>query len=154
MQATLYKIASEPLKLNKIMNSALNVDILLKEDTNILKPQIELAYFDTFIGYNYLYISTFNRYYFTGEPIVTLGARIIYNCMVDPLMSWKNAINTLPIIIDRSSDGSRLIPDPNIKSYPTKQIMTRAFTGGEILPQISESNYSICLAVVGGLGNV
>lgn len=150
MNATLYKIASEPLKLNKIFNSALDVSILLKEDTSILSPQIELAYFDTFAGYNYLYIPTFNRYYFTGEPIITLGSRIIYNCTVDPLMSWKESINNLDIIIDRSSSGSPLIPDGNIKTYATKQTMIRAFQNCEILPQIGEGNYSIALGVIGG----
>lgn len=154
MQATLYIIGSEPLKLNKVFNKGLNVDILLKEDTDILYPNIELAYFDDFAGYNYIYIPAFNRYYFTGKPIVTLGARIIYNCTVDPLMSWKEAVNNLNIIIDRSSDGSGYIGDSNIKQYTTKQIMNKAFTGCEILPQIGEGNYSIILAVVGGLGNV
>lgn len=154
MEATIYQIASEPLKLNKIFDNAKPVNILLKEDTDILYPNIELAYFDDFAGYNYIYIPAFNRYYFTGKPIITLGARIIYNCSIDPLMSWKDSINNLNIILDRSSDGSPLIPDGNIKSYPTKQIMNRAFTGSSILPQIGENNYSIVLGVIGGTEDV
>lgn len=145
MEATLYKIGSEPLKLNKVFDAALPINILLKEDTDILRPQIELAYFDDFAGYNYIYIPSFNRYYFTGQPIVTLGARIIYNCTVDPLMSWKNGIKNLKVIVDRSNYNNPLLHDI-LKIQANENILYRNFEGCEMLSTISGDSYCIVLS--------
>lgn len=147
MQATLYLTASDPNKLNKVFDKALNVDILLKDNCDVLSPSIELAYFDTFAEYNYIYIPQLKRYYFLSRPVVNLGSAVTWACEVDPLMSYKDSINNLELIVDRSSYNNALLPDI-LKLQTNENILYRNFTGCEILQTIEGSNYSIVLTTL------
>lgn len=144
MQATLYLTASDPKKLNKVFDKSLNVDILLKDNCDVLAPHIELAYFDTFADYNYIYIPNLKRYYFLSRPVVTLGSIVTWECEVDPLMSYKDSINNLELIVDRSSYNNPLLPDI-LKIQSNENILYRNFTGCEILNSVTGEDYSIVL---------
>lgn len=153
MQATLYVNSDDRRRLNKTPVSPLNVDISFKEDTNILTPSFDLAYFDNFSKYNYVYIPLFNRYYFIKLPIANLGHLITFECEVDPLMSWKSYINELTGITSRSYINNILLADPKMKVLAKSNIVQHNFLNSELLKSISTSNYSIILNVIGeGVG--
>lgn len=145
MQGTLYLTASDPKKLNKIFDKSLNIDILLKDNCDVLAPNIEIAYFDTFAEYNYIYIPLLNRYYFLSRPVVNLGSTVTWECEVDPLMSYKDSIDNLELIVDRSSYNNPLLPDI-LKIQSNENILYRNFEGCEMLPTITGDTYSIVLS--------
>lgn len=147
MQATLYLTASDPKKLNKVFDKALNVDILLKDNCNVLTPSIELAFFDSFAEYNYIYIPNLRRYYFLKGAVVNLGQTVTLECEVDVLMSYKDSINTLELIVDRSSYNNPLLPDI-LKIQSNENILYRNFEGCEISKSIEGADYSIVLTTL------
>lgn len=150
MQITLYKNDNDKRKLVKNITSPLNVEVLIKESCDVLNPQIELAYFDTFSQYNYLYIPEWNRYYFINSTNVTLGQMIILNCSIDVLMSWQSQIKTLGGITSRMTGNNILVGDTQMKTLTKTNIIQHNFIGSEMLTSISSSNNSIILNVIGG----
>lgn len=155
MQATLYKVGNDTKKLNKTLTNALNIEILIKEDNcDVLNPVIDLAFFDNYIDYNYIYIPNFKRYYFINKPVVMLSGFIRLECKVDVLYTYRDQINSCQVILNRNNYNNKLIQDGAIKQRASRQIMNRRFNGGEILNGIDNPNWSIVLCCIGGATNV
>lgn len=87
------------------------VSCMLKEGCSIINPTLIFERANIGHGYNYVYIPDFNRYYFVREPYYD-GARIIYDCVVDPLASYKTEIgNSEQYVLRSASDKDGYIPD-------------------------------------------
>ena len=98
--------SSDNDKLNKDLTSVeSNIPIALKDDTYIEKPVIEVS--NTVSNFNYCYISDFDRYYFVTSKGYS-QQRYIYQLEVDPLMSFRDEIEDLELIANKSSSKFNL----------------------------------------------
>lgn len=79
-----------------------NVSAVLKDDTEMINPILILSG-NVSQGFNYVYISKFNRYYYVVNRTYS-QQRYNVQLAVDVLMSFNTDINNLTVIADRSSD--------------------------------------------------
>ena len=95
MTITLYNISCAPNVVNK---SSFLVDPLIisnvrpNDPCDMLNPSIVLDWFDGIESYNYVYISTFDRFYFVTGVTLTSGKRCMLSCAVDVLHTYHSDI--------------------------------------------------------------
>lgn len=103
---TLYNTTSDPRKINKVINQVASLSCLIKDPTNKQTPNIILSS-NVSTDFNYVYISSFNRYYFVTSKTVNATNNIEISCKFDPLYTWKTNINNSKIIASRSGDTTK-----------------------------------------------
>lgn len=124
-------VNSSPVeKIGKTLSDGLNFSVTLKDGTSILRPTLILASTSQapIIGYNYMYISDFGRYYFIDD------VKSIHNNMwevsahVDVLETYKTAILANSAVIKRQQNLFNLyLDDPDAVLYAPEQIFTKKF---------------------------
>lgn len=77
-----------------------DLSCLVKSDSSIVNPVIELSTDPT--GYNYCYIASFSRYYYIDDIVFVKGIWNVY-CHVDVLASYKTAIGNTSGYCTRAS---------------------------------------------------
>lgn len=93
------------------------------EPTSIVNPRLILSTETNVLQANYLFLEDFGRYYYINNHTLENG-RIIIECKVDVLMSFKTDIMNEKVILDRISVQKDLqnyyLEDEEIKklSYP------------------------------------
>lgn len=128
MTVFLYKNNSQPNVIDKDIDKIdeLNCDLL--GVCSELSPVLEIGYNPDFIDCNYCYIDVFKRYYYV---VVTVddAKRMILNCSVDPLMSWKTGIlNSEAVVIRNSGIGHPTdIKDDSLPIHPDKFNLSELF---------------------------
>lgn len=100
MQINFFVNNSDPKVINKNITAGLSLDGYLKEECSIINPMIMIETDESVINYNYLYIPTFNRYYYISDITSVHNNLFRITCNVDPLMSFKDQIMNLPVILD------------------------------------------------------
>ena len=126
----LYNNRSDNNKLNKYLVEIGRKECIVKESANKSNLVLELANADEIWQANYLYYSTFNRYYYIND-IEIEHDRVYITCHVDVLMSFNNSINSLNVISTRSSTNYDLYQVDNmlpIDNY--KWVVTKEFPNG------------------------
>lgn len=128
MKIIAYETNSEKNKVTKSLGFPVEFDGVLKEETDILAPEITFATPNP-LGSNYAYIPDFHRYYFiTNQTSIRKGLWRI-SLQVDVLMSFKDKILQQNAIISRQENVYNLyIQDPEfvmeskrrqqVKSWP------------------------------------
>ena len=86
--------------LNKNFNIIKTVNAELKENTNVINPIFIVSTGD-FFKINYLYCSSFNRYYYIKNINNLTGNRQALECEVDVLMSYNSEIKALNGTVER-----------------------------------------------------
>lgn len=107
MQLILYKTDSEDIRLNKTLNdeTPLNGVLLEKQDISSLAIRLTTDGNDLdMFGYNYAYIPEFKRFYFVRSIDVERNTLFIFHLNVDVLMSFKEDINAMLVLLDKDSD--------------------------------------------------
>ena len=115
-------------ELNKISKSPSTVMTLtgtLREETDIVNPQINIEYDGTLTNVNYMHISEFNRYYFITkiESIRTGLWRIYAHC--DVLKTYSQGILGTPAVVARNENTYNIMLDDSmfkVQSNPRLQI--------------------------------
>lgn len=80
---------------------------------------------------NYIYISTFERYYYVTGIVAKTGTLLEISCEVDPLMSWKTAILAQNVIVARNEkEFSLYLDDGILKLYNNPNVTTYEFPSG------------------------
>ena len=102
MNIYLYKTADEQNRLNKTLSDAITLTGALREECDILSPEIKIESTANLAAYNYCYIPEFGRYYFAEFKIIRTGLWTV-SCSVDVLMSYKDGIKALPAISGRNT---------------------------------------------------
>ena len=98
MDITLYVCSSERQAINKILDTETLLTGSLRGESSIINPSFLIEYTNP-SGFNYCYIPEFGRYYFiTNITSVRTGIWRI-DCSVDVLMSFKNQILSLNVIV-------------------------------------------------------
>ena len=106
MEITLYTNESEKNKLEKTLDHPILLEGTLRDESSIINPIILISSEKKDIPYmyNYAYIPAFGRYYFiTDIESVRTGIWRV-SMHVDVLMSYKEQIKQLPVIINKQQD--------------------------------------------------
>ena len=101
MDIVLGKIADERNKLNKTVYDAIAYSGTLKQETSVIKPNVIIEA-SNLSDYNYMYIAEFGRYYFITDIVSIRNGLWRISGSVDVLMSFKDAIESCPIILSHT----------------------------------------------------
>ena len=138
-------------ELNKITKNPTTVRTLtgtLREETDIVDPEINIEFDGTLTDCNYMYISQLNRYYFITkiESIRTKLWRVYGHC--DVLKTYANAILNTEAVVARSESKYNLyLNDSMFKVYsnPRLQIANfpNKFEGESYVLVMNGAKYSV-----------
>lgn len=103
MTVRLYAIDDDPKTLSKNASptDGTAVDGTIRDVTDVLNPSI--VFKDNVLGYNYMYIADFGRYYFLDPPVILRTGLTLLKGRVDVLHSFETGIRKLPAIPARSA---------------------------------------------------
>lgn len=121
MQITFYTTSDPPEKLEKEL-SIIGTATALKPTARVdmLNPVIVCNANSERLKANYVYIDTFDRYYWCTVSLDTAN-RMILSCKVDYLMSWKNSIKNCPACILRNENvGINYMKDDKLPIDPNR----------------------------------
>ena len=130
MRAYIYKTENEKNKLNKTLELVKELDVKLLNNTELLKPYIEVSNItlEELTTSNYMYIPDFNRYYFIDNMELMTSGLVYISGSVDVLMSYKDSINKLRGTVKRAEKiKNGYILDEHYKSLAYSQIITKKF---------------------------
>lgn len=160
MTIDLYASAFDKRQLDKITNATkLNSQPVSVMPTSIINdesPVFELAYNSSYLNANYVYCSSFDRYYYVNERRVNTAGRIELVCYIDVRQSFSNSIKATECTVIRSEAIATptRIHDNKLPVNPTSKIVTSI-----VLPETTQTfdtdaSYSYVLTVVGGEPNI
>ena len=125
---TLYTNTSNPNVMSKEILSLGDFSCDFKNTIDVETPEVYVAADSTYDKANYMYISEFGRYYFC-KGRVGPGNTITFECISDPLMSFKDEILSSPAVIARNPWHFDLyVPDPKLPVEARSAIATIKFT--------------------------
>lgn len=131
MILSLYTNKSATNYLNKnIEQLGTSKSIDIYDNVNIINPVFIINYNTSFLNCNYCYVNELNRYYYVDISLDS-AKRMILNCAVDVLMSFKNDILNSDCTVIRSES----IGKPTYIIDDKLPIMQGSCTiGGQLLP--------------------
>ncbi len=105
MEIVLYQNLSERQAVTKDLRNGFQLIGSLRNETSVIKPNILIEATNP-SGFNYCYIPEFGRYYFIDDMTSLRTHLWRIECSVDVLMSFKDAILNLNVIVsdDTSPD--------------------------------------------------
>ena len=113
MEIRFYKITDDPIKVDKNLTNEIIVQGTCRDEIDLFSPEVVVG-FDC-REYNYMYIPEFDRYYFiNGGSFVSNGLFRVKDVGEDVLMSLKDELQDLMVIIDKtemSAVGNEYIDD-------------------------------------------
>lgn len=144
----LYINSSENNRLEKTISQLATFSGELRSECSIIDPVITFeGSLSDFAGANYLYIQSFNRYYFIRNIRSIRTGLVEVTAHVDVLMSFADAIKDNTAIIKRNASKWNLyLNDGSLKCYQNPMILTKAFPSGF-------TTQEFVLAVAGGAGS-
>lgn len=120
MNILLCKTTSARNVLLKTLGESTNVEGTLRSNVNVLSPVVRICgSFDT-SKFNYCYIPDFGRYYFIEDWVVYRAGVYIVNLSCDELMSWRDEILRLQVVVSRLTDGDKYISGNDPRSVKPK----------------------------------
>ena len=96
--------SSERNAINKTISNQITLTGTLKSDCSVINPSV-LVNAENPSEYNYCYIEAFNRYYFISDITSVRNGLWRIDCSVDVLMSYRNEILALDVIVSDASVG-------------------------------------------------
>lgn len=145
MNVVLYNNSSDKRTLNKLITQIKNIETLnIKTPTSITIPVFTINVFDNFVNANYVYIPTYNRFYFITNVIQITNNIVELHCSVDVLMSYKTQILNSKAIIQTSNNVNKYLIDPDVKFLNYKDFELLNF------PNSFASELTYVLTVSGG----
>ena len=152
MRVILYNTTSDNRVLNKHIALIKEIDAELKDADDVISPTLKIQRFKDWEKVNYIYIESFNRYYYVNTIKQLLGNAILLDCSVDVLMSNKNAIRNLTCIIDKQENSATTYSD---KYLDDGSFITECRTFNSILnfPQGFNDAGEFILITAGRIGN-
>ena len=152
MRVILYNTTSDNRALSKSITLIKEIDAELKDANNVISPTLKIQRFEGWEKVNYIYIKSFNRYYYVNTIKQLLGNTILLDCSVDVLMSNKDAIRNLTCIIDKQENSSTTYSD---KYLDDGSFVTECRTFNSILnfPAGFNDDGEFILITAGRIGN-
>ena len=128
MDIILYNTNSDPRKLNKTLVQLSSISVRLKDDTDIMRPVIELDSANLPPTANYCYIEKFGRYYFINRQGISIGHDLLLTLDVDVLMSFAGIIKNSRVVAKRTSNKYNRYISDNIPLLSKQNNLRKAFT--------------------------
>ena len=152
MRVILYNTTSDNRVLSKSITLIKEIDAELKDANDVISPTLKIQRFKDWEKVNYIYIKSFNRYYYVNTIKQLLGNTILLECSVDVLMSNKDAIRNLTCIIDKQENSATTYSD---KYLDDGSFITECRTFNSILnfPQGINDDGEFILITAGRIGN-
>lgn len=104
MELILYQCEDDKRQLTKTLSNSLDLTGVLRDQSKIVSPEILIQ--ESPLGYNYVYIPEFNRYYFINEITAYRNQAWIISLKVDVLMSFRTDILAMSGLVSQLADGS------------------------------------------------
>lgn len=121
INVTFYTNTSDKRALTKNLSGSVSVNCQITEDCDILNPTLEVNFFSGLSNKNYMYISSWHRYYFIDKITVTSGGRAIIKGHVDVLSTYREEILACSAVVCRQqSKGNYYLNDPVYKARQYK----------------------------------
>lgn len=126
MTISLYNISCAPNVVNKtaFLGDPLTISNVRPNDPcDMLNPSIILDWFDGIESYNYVYISTFDRFYFITGVTLTSGKRCVMSCAVDVLHTYHvDIVKCMGTVLRSESIGKpTMISDSKLPIYTNER---------------------------------
>lgn len=150
MDIILYQTTSERERINKVLSSSVTLSGALRGECSVTNPSFNIEVTNP-SNYNYCYIPDFGRYYYITN-IVSVRTNIWrIDCAVDVLMSFKDAILNLDVIVSDVSLGE----SPVSTYYSGEQWATTVKTKTDIInfPNGLLDNGEYILITSGGIAS-
>lgn len=138
-------------ELNRITKGpdfVVTVNGTLKEETDIVNPEILIEYNGTLTNVNYMKIASFHRYYFITkiESVRTGLWRVHGHC--DVLKTYSEGIlGTKAVIARQEKDWNLYLNDPMFKVYSNPRLQCakfpNGFTGQSYVLVMNGASYSL-----------
>ena len=116
-------------------------------ECSVMNPTFKLSYNASLVGYNYLKVESWSRYYYIMDATVAPGGVIYLTCKEDVLMSNKDDIKNLTAYANRSETSTeRYIVDNKVQSKVTNYRTHIPFSGAFAM----DGGWHFLLTVKGG----
>lgn len=152
MTVSLYTVTDDRRVVNKNLGTAVGtVNCIVKDDCDILNPELELAYFTGVENCNYIHIPNWNRYYYI-DNITFSKQRVYIKCHVDVLMTYTTAVRNSKVIVRRSSEKDKYwlyLDDPYFMTSADDIVEVIKFPNEDVF-----TSKSFLLTVAGPRGGV
>lgn len=134
MLLILYRTESGANVINKTLEDAVNIEITVRNDFDIINPQLKLSKIDgvNFQNYNYCHIPELNRYYFINSVLAVNAEIFNFECECDVLESYKDDILLSNARFNRSiktGDYLNAELNQNVKADILTYQSNKTFTG-------------------------
>lgn len=102
MKIIFYKFCGDKREISKTLTDDLELEGVLRDQSNLLSPQIMVR--SDIREYNYCYIDVFGRYYYINDIDSYRNGLWVVKLNVDVLMSYKDSILNLRGIVSRLNE--------------------------------------------------
>lgn len=103
MKVIFYQNKSDDRKVDKSITLKKTITgVVIKEDTSIIRPVLEMHYYSEIMTCNYLLIEDWGRYYYIDNITLAAGQRLIIQCREDVLMTNQSNIYGTTAFVERS----------------------------------------------------
>ena len=123
---------SEDNRITKSVDTLFAVNGNLKDNTSIIDPVILIQCdLRSVVNCNYISIPEFHRSYFVRNIKSVRNGLVEFNCHVDVLSSFADAIKGNKAIIKRQeNDWNLYLNDGTLKVYQNSMVLTKNFPSG------------------------
>ena len=128
----------------------------VKEPCTISNPSFIIDYKAERTSCNYLYVPSWNRYYFIDNITVLLGNRMLLSCTVDALQTYQKNIEQLQCCITRQElIQEPFLADEQMTFLETYDVINRLpyHYYSHFTDVTTENKYCFILGVAGGANN-
>lgn len=154
MTVYFYCNKSEPHRVDKLLVSLGEADVHFREGSSIIDPVLLIEMISPVIQVegvdytvNYIYIPTFNRYYFVNNISVNRTRLWQFDCHCDVLSSFKDEWKRLPCIIARNEFQYNLfLPDDRFLVNSNRYVQTMVFPNASQLNLSGGASYIMTVA--------
>lgn len=157
MTVKFYSVTDDPKKITKTLGTVKKTVSNIKpfDPVALHDPVLVLNYDSTYYGVNYASVEDGSKtwYYFVDEPVVDTSQRASLQLHLDLLMTNKDEILNLDVILERSSTSfNSYMYDPKQQGEVSSTIYTIPFPGHLGTGNTFEYNGEIYVAAIGGGG--
>lgn len=132
MEVTLYTTKDVPNQLVKNCTPVGGVvQGSLKGPCDIINPVLTIQLSSFPASVNFAYVKEFNRFYFVTNIICEINGLFTFEMQVDPLMTWRLALQQKTAVIERQENEYNLyLQDPAFRTEQRSRTQVVTFPSG------------------------
>lgn len=147
MTVTLYNYQGDKRVVDKVLGQGTDVSCKPNQNVSRMNPVITIGYNSAYVNCNYVYIDTFNRYYYVNDVSVDIGKAITLSCSIDVLKSYATYIKNSNATVVRSEKEDSIvktsIPDDKYPLSPNEYNVTVLTFTSDPMAQTGDNSYVI-----------